>query len=160
MNIRKAKLKDIKQVAEYGVGLMKQHYGFDPYYAPAKNANAIYLKFFKSCINSKTRNLLVAEENGKIVGYSVGVISTKPSVFKIRKFGLISDVFVEKKYRKQGIAKLFLLEQKKWFKSKKLQHIELTVHLKNEEGKKVWAKYGFEDYMVKKRVKIENFNIV
>lgn len=158
MKIRKAKPKDIEQVTEYGVSLLKQHYDFDSYFAPAKNVHEVYQKFFKSCIHAKNRNLLIAEENGKIVGYAVGELGSRPPVFKIRKFGFISDVFVEKKFRKQGISKQFLLELKKWFKSKNLKHIELTVHVKNEVGKKAWGKYGFEDYIIKKKVGMEKFN--
>ena len=154
MQIRKAKLKDIKQTADYGVSLLKYHYDFDPYFAPAKNVNDVYLKFFKRCIYSKNRHLLVAEENGKIIGYAIGELGSRPPVFKIRKIGFISDIFVEKEFRKLGIAKQFLLELNKWFKSKKLKHIEMTVHAKNEIAKKAWAKYGFEDYMIKQRVEI------
>jgi len=159
MDIRKAKLKDIKKVTTYGVTLLKQHYDFDPYFAPSKNVNEVYRKFFKSCIYSKNRHLLVAEENGKIVGYAIGEISSRPPVFKIRKIGFISDVYVEENFRKLGIAKQFLKELKKWFISKKLNHIELTVHVKNETAKIAWAKYGLEDYIIKKRVGMGKFNI-
>ncbi len=159
MIIRKAKLKDINRVTEYGVTLLKQHHAFDPYFAPAKNVNEVYQKFFKSCIYAKNRLLLVAEENKKIVGYAIGEISSRPPVFKIRKIGFISDVFVEKNFRKLGIAKLFLVELKKWFINKNLKHIELTVHVKNEIGKMAWAKYGLEDYIIKKRVEMGKFNI-
>ncbi|MBI2638094.1 GNAT family N-acetyltransferase [Candidatus Peregrinibacteria bacterium] len=160
MEIRKAKLKDIKQITDYGVSLLKQHYELDTYFAPAKNLYEVYRKFFKGCVYSKNRYLLVAEEKGKIVGYAIGELGSRPPVFKIRKFGFISDVFVEKNFRKLGIAKQFLLELKKWFKSKKLNHIELTVHVKNEIGKKAWAKYGLEDYIIKKRVEMEKFSII
>ena len=159
MEIRKAKLKDIKKIIEYGVGLLKQHYAFDSYFAPAKNVHEVYKKFFKGCIYSKNRLLLVAEENGEIIGYAVGELSSRPPVYKIRKMGYISDVFVEKNFRKLGIAKQFLHVLKKWFKAKNIKHIELSVHVKNEIGKKAWAKYGLEDYMIKKRVEMEKFNI-
>lgn len=160
MVIRKAKLRDVKQVTEYGVSLLKLHHEFDPYFAPAKNVYEVYRKFFKGCIYSKNRRLLVAVEKGEIVGYAIGELSSRPPVFKIRKIGFVSDIFVEKKFRKLGIAKQFLRELKIWFKSKKLKHIELTVHVKNEVGKKAWAKYGLEDYIIKKRVEMNKFNIV
>ncbi|HLD31397.1 MAG TPA: GNAT family N-acetyltransferase [Patescibacteria group bacterium] len=159
MIVRKAKLKDVNKITKYGVNLLKQHYAFDPYFAPVKNVNKIYQKFFRSCIYAKTRLLLVAEEDKKIIGYALGEISSRPPVFKIRKTGFISDIFVEKNSRKNGIAKQFLAELKKWFKNKKLKHIELTVHVKNEVGKKAWNNYGLRDSIIKKRVDIEKFNI-
>ena len=39
-----------------------------------------------------------------------------------------------------------------------MKHIEITVHVKNEIGKKVWSKYGFEDYIIKKIVEMGKFN--
>ena len=98
MEIRKAKLKDIKQTTNYGVSLLKYHHDFDSYFAPAKNVYEVYRKFFKGCVYSKNRRLLVAEEKGKIVGYAIGELGSRPPVFKIRKFGFISDVFVEKNF--------------------------------------------------------------
>lgn len=85
---------------------------------------------------------------------------TNPMCLLLLKFGHISDVFVEKNFRKLGVAKQFLKKLKKWFKNKNLKHIELSVHEKNEVGKKAWAKYGLEDYMIKKRVKMGKFNII
>lgn len=159
MEIRKATLKDIKQMIDCALSLLKYHYDFDPYFAPVKNVKDVYQKFFKRCIYSNKRHLLVAEENKKIIGYALGELGSRPPVFKIRKIGFINDVFVERKFRKLGIAKQFLLELYKWFKSKKLEYIELTVHVKNEIGKKAWTKYGFEDYMVKQRIKMGKFDI-
>lgn len=154
MLIRKAKLKDVPKVTEYAIGLLKYHNDLDSYFAPAKDFKEEYRKHIKKCVYSKNRLLLVAEEDNEIVGYAMGELGSRPPIFKIRKFGFVSDVFVYEKFRKSGIAKLFLKELFKWFKFKKLQHIELTVHAKNEIGAKAWAKHGFEDYMRKQRLLI------
>jgi GNAT superfamily N-acetyltransferase len=154
MLIRKAKLKDLHQVSKHAVSMLKYHHTLDPYFAPAKNVQEVYQKFFKKCIYSKNKLLLVAEENNKIVGYALGALGLRAPVFQIRKVGLINDVFVEKDFRKLGLAKQFLLELNKWFKSKKLKHVELTVHSENEIGKKAWAKSGFKGYMIKERTEI------
>jgi len=160
MEIRKAKLKDITQIADFAVSLLKYHHDIDSYFAPAKDVKDVYRKFFKRCIYSKNRYLLVAEEDNKVIGYALGELGSRPPVFKIRKIGFISDMFVDKNFRKSGIAKQFLAKLFIWFKSKKLKYIELTVHVKNEIGNKAWAKYGFEDYMKKQRVELGKFNII
>jgi ribosomal protein S18 acetylase RimI-like enzyme len=159
MKIRKAKLKDVEQVAVYGVGLLKQHCGLDSYFAPAKDVKEVYRKFFKRCVFSKNRHLLVAEENGKIVGYALGELGSRPPVFKIRKIGFINDVFVAEEFRHHGIATQFLCELKRWFRSKNLEHIEISVHVENPLAKKVWEKYGFEEYMIKQRVEMAKFEV-
>lgn len=152
--IRKAKVGDIPAVVRLALGLLEYHSKFDPYYAPAKDVEAVYTKFLKKCAFSSKRQLLVAEFGDELVGYALGEIGFRPPVFKMRKIGFINDMFVVKKHRKTGIGKLFLDNLIKWFKSKKLTYAELTVHVKNEIGKRVWAKFGFKGYIIKQRIKL------
>ena len=159
MEIRKAKLKDITQITNYGLELLKYHQGIDLYFTPDKNAKEFYQKLFKKFIYSKNSNLLVAEDCGKIIGYALGGIHPRMPIFKIKRIGSINDIFIIKKFRKTGISKLFLIEMKKWFKNKKIKYIELSVHIENKIGKKVWLRYGFEDYMLKQRIEIEKLHL-
>ena len=159
MIIRKAKIKDISTIVQLAMELLKYHKDFDSYYAPAKNAKEVYAKFFKNCIYSTTKQLLVAEDGDEIAGYALGEISSRPPVFKIRNIGTINDMFVAEKFRKSGLAKQLLTELLNWIKSKKskypkLDYIELSVHTKNLIGQKAWAKYGFKEFMSKQRMKL------
>jgi len=154
MKIRKAKLKDLPRLAKLGVELLKYHAEFDPYFAPNKDVEKVYFKFFKRCIHSGNRRLLIAKEKDSIIGYSLGKISKRPPVFKTREMGFVNDMYVISKFRKQGVANMFLEELFAWFKSKKLRNIEIHVHTKNEIGKKAWAKYGFKEYMTELRIEI------
>jgi len=147
-------LKDLPKLSEFGVELLKFHVKFDPYFTPDKNAKNTYSKFFKKCIYSGNKNLLVAEKNRSIVGYALGEIRKRPPVFKLKKIGFVNDMYVKKNFRRQGIARLFLDELFSWFKSKKLNHVELHVHAENEIGKIAWAKYGFKEYMKELRTKM------
>lgn len=159
MEIRKARLGDVEGVISQATKLLKQHAAFDSYFTPSKEVYNVYKKFLTGCVHAKNRHLLVAKDSGKIIGYAIGEIGTRPPGFKIRKLGFISDVYVEEKYRRRGITKQFLIELKKWFKEKKLNYVELTVHVKNDVGMKVWSKYGFKGYIIKKRVAIGDFDI-
>lgn len=159
MTIRKAKIKDVAKLVLLAIDLLKYHENFDPYFTPAKDVKDVYAKFFKGCIFSTTKQLLVAEHDRDIIAYALGEISSRPSVFKIRNIGVINDMFVAKKFRKTRIAKKLLAELLCWFKDKglkypRLNYVELSVHTKNEIGQKAWAKYGFKEFMSKQRMKI------
>ncbi|MCL0056503.1 GNAT family N-acetyltransferase [Dehalococcoidia bacterium] len=154
MLVRKAKIKDLPRVTELAVALLKYHENLDPYFTAAKDVEAVYLKFFKTCIYSPKRLLLVVEENSEIVGYALGESASRPPVFKIRRIGVINDMFVVEKLRKCGIAKIFLEQLFIWFRSKQLDYVQLGVHVRNQTGKKAWAKYGFEDFMSTQRAEI------
>jgi len=159
MNIRKATQQDIEQLTKYGIILLKQHSDLDPYFEPIETVDTVYRKFLEGCLNSDDKLLLVAEKNGELLGYAAGIIQARSPIFKINENGYINDVFVLEEFRKLGIAKMFLIELKKWFESKGIKYIELSVHAKNAVGKKTWANFGFEAYEMKERVAIEDFNI-
>ena len=160
MEIRKAKPQDIEQITKFGVILLKQHSDLDPYFTPVKTVDKVYRKFLEGCLDSEDKLLLVAENNGKLVAYTVGEIQSRSLIFEISENGYINDVFVVEEFRKLGIARKFLSELKNWFKSKDIKYIELSVHAKNEIGIKTWAKFGFDDYEIKKIVEMEKFNII
>ncbi|MDD2196559.1 MAG: GNAT family N-acetyltransferase [Bacteroidales bacterium] len=160
MKIRRANLQDIEQVTKYGLILLKQHSELDPYFTPIESVDKVYRNFLEKCLNSENRLLLVAKKNGKLIGYAAGEIQARSPIFKIAENGYINDVFVEGEYRKLGIARKFLIELKKWFESKGVEHVELSVLVKNEIGKKTWAKFGFETYEIKQRVEMGSFNII
>ncbi len=155
MIIRKAKLKDLNQIIDFALDLLKIHEDFDPFFKPAKDARKRYYKHFKRCIYSRNSHLLVVEENGKLLGYSLGEINKRSPVFKLREIGYISDVYVTASARKKGIAKLFLKELFAWFKSKKIHCIELIVHAENDIATKAWSKCGFEHIESRRRIMID-----
>ena len=159
MVIRKAKLQDIEQITKYGIILLKQHSDLDPYFAPIETVDKVYRKFLEGCLNSENKLLLVAENNGKLMGYAAGEIQTRSPIFRISENGYINDVFVEEEFRELGIARKFLTELKNWFESKNIKHIELSILANNVIAKKTWATFGFEAYEIKKRVKIGEFKI-
>jgi len=135
--LRPAKLKDLPRLAELGLALLKYHQEFDPYFAPARDARATYLKYFRSCIYSRKKLLLVAESEDKIIAYSLANLGTRPRdsrraaihsflrppVFQIRKIGHLNDMFIAPQFRRQGLGKKLLAENYKWFKKHKITHI-------------------------------------
>ncbi len=159
MEIRKATLQDLEQVLKYGLILLKQHSDLDPYFEPTKTVDKVYRKFLEGCLYSENKLFLIAENNEKLMGYATGEIQTRSPIFKITEYGYINDVFVAGEFRRLGIAGKFLTELKKWFESKSIKHVELSVLANNEIGKKTWAKFGFETYEIKKRVEMRKFEI-
>ncbi|MFA6617972.1 MAG: GNAT family N-acetyltransferase [Candidatus Neomarinimicrobiota bacterium] len=159
MNIRKAEPQDIEDLVKHGLSLLKQHSELDPYFTPSDTADKIYQKFFDGCLHSEDKLLLVADNKGKVVAYAAAEIQARSPVFKIRENGYINDIFVEKEFRKLGIARKFLKEFKEWFKSKNIDYVELSVLANNQIAQKTWGKFGFNSYKNKQRVEMGAFNI-
>jgi len=149
MIVRKAKIKDVKEISSLHYFLMKYHRKIDKYYSFKKNCKAIYSKYIRKLIRSKNALVVVAVVNKKIVGYMLGKIEKRPPVLKVGKFGHLNDAFVLKKYRNQGIGKRLTEEFMQWFKSKKIKIVELEVDVRNKIGLKAWGSLGFKPFMKK-----------
>ncbi|MCC6643531.1 GNAT family N-acetyltransferase, partial [Candidatus Peregrinibacteria bacterium] len=147
-------LKDIPQIAQLGLAILKFHQKIDPYFKAAPDALKSYQKYFRSCIYSRKSLLLVAEFEGQIIGYSLSQLVNRPPVFAIQKIGLISDVFIMEKFRRQGLSKKLLQENYRWFKKHQRHHVHLIYHQKNPLASQAWPKQGYQQFMSYNRLKI------
>lgn len=152
--VREARLSDLDCLVDLGVGMVEYHVMFDECFAPGPMVQAAYRRLFRSSMRSKSRLLLVADCRGVPVGYALAELRRKPPVFKSRRYGAISDMFVAAKYRRRGIGKKFMRVMKGWFRKKGITRIELTVHSKNKIGLRAWESFGFEDHMRKMKARI------
>ncbi|MCD6503535.1 MAG: ribosomal-protein-alanine N-acetyltransferase [Thermoplasmata archaeon] len=81
--------------------------------------------------------MLIAEEDGKLVGFVIGSLSTEES-------GRILVLFVKKDYRGRGVGKALMKEILRRFLVKYcVKEVTLEVHEKNETAIKLYEKLGF-----------------
>ncbi|MGI0133676.1 MAG: GNAT family N-acetyltransferase [Candidatus Micrarchaeaceae archaeon] len=97
---------------------------------------------FKASIRNKKGIFLVAEDNGKIIGFSYSAIEGKTYASMV--YNLVTP-----KYRGQGLGKRFVREREKWLRKRGIGAayllatnqgiIRMMKHLGYKEGKKlVW----------------------
>lgn len=147
MIIRKAQKRDLDSLTSMSYELEKFHQRLSPKFFLSVNNNfkASMKKVFNSFLRSPLKIILVAEVNGQVVGYISGQITTKKSPqFKVRTVGAIYELFVQEKFRKQGVAQRLMTELCAWFKSKKVGQAEVTVTITNERAKRLYFKQGFK----------------
>ena len=155
VQIRKAKRDDIDRIVELNKQLTDYHRRLDKYYKPGSEIKKTFRKYLlEDIIGKRNTRVLVAEINGKIIGYFIGKIKKTKPIIVPKKVGRISDAFVEKEYRKSGIGRAMFRELIKWFKENKIKYVELSVHSKNEIGIKAWQKFGFKEFLKTMRLKI------
>lgn len=130
-NYRKATKKDLDVLCLLWDKLNKSHIKYHQSYLLAKNHPSTLRKFLKERLEDKKSLAYLAEHQGKIIGFVLGRIKERPPIFKLKREGSISDVFVEENYRKKGIGceltKILLKE----FSRKKLKLVGLTVDVDN-----------------------------
>lgn len=153
-SIRKANVRDMDELINFEKKITLMHEKLDNFYKEVGNTEREKKKSFQEHLKSKDSLLLVAEENGKLIGYILSYITKRPGIFKEKKSGHISSIYVLEKYQNKGAARSLVEETYKWFRKKKIRYIELTVHTKNKEGVRFWDSMGFETITLRKRKKL------
>lgn len=162
MIIRKARLKDVPEIAELWMEFRKEHNSIvrrgnprlKPYTIHRKDAKEEFRSFARKNIRSRNGRVVVAEEDGKLVGYALFYIKKSSPVYTNRLFGHISEFFVIKEYRRRKVSSLFRDEAIKFFRKKGLKHMSIDVSPTNSDARKIYKKWGFQEYHIEMRRRI------
>nr|MCU0344259.1 GNAT family N-acetyltransferase [Ignavibacterium sp.] len=96
-----------------------------------------------SAIKDPNTLVLVAQHKTEIIGCAYIIIKSGSLDFGPEKIGYICDVYVDKSYRRLGIAKRFLSEAIAWLKIREIHTLEASWSVHSEEAKKTWPALGF-----------------
>lgn len=162
MRIREAYINDIKTLVNIWEKFLVEHDGIVTRNNPRlkkmnlrnDNARVLYEKFISDNIQSENGVVFVAEENGQIVGYSLGLIKDEIPIFQMKRYGYISDLYVEREFRGKGVASKLKDEMFSWFKNKGIEYASVGFYADNPMAHEVYKKWGFFDYKIEARIKI------
>lgn len=105
-------------------------------------------KYFLGIIEKPEGCILVAEVDGKTVGYLEGKVRNTFSYRIKMKMADLESLLVEKSFRGKGIGKSLVKEFILWCESKKVTRIAVTSSEKNREAIKFYEVIGFLKYNV------------
>ena len=165
MEIRKATKKDVLQLSE----LFRQEIEYQQHLACDYELlpNFDWIAYTEKKLKDLNRLILVAEPGGNMAGFiDVRIIDYAPnngykSIFQIiRRFsrksislpikpmrrGFIEDCYVIPSFRKKGIGSRLVISAMKWFQSKQISRIQLSLVARNKEGEAFWRKSGFDTF--------------
>jgi len=119
MIVREFEYEDIQQIMEIA------YYSLDDYYSP---------DFFINIWQVSPRGFLVAEEDGNIIGFVLGVISEASTL-------RILMICVREEYRRMGIGSTLLNKITNRFDG--LRRIHLEVKVTNTDAIRLYRRHGF-----------------
>ena len=125
--IRKAELKDANIVNNFLTKLIKDEKKYDTNI----NDNFVVHTFYENFIEDEQNCCLIAEYNGKIIGYLYGFVQNNGNIY-INIITQLDAMFADNEYRKLGIGNALIGEFKKWSKEKNAKYIELKVCNNND----------------------------
>ncbi|MBE6153658.1 MAG: GNAT family N-acetyltransferase [Firmicutes bacterium] len=138
--IRKAELKDANIVNNFLTKLIKDEKKYDTNI----NDNFVVHTFYENFIEDEQNCCLIAEYNGKIIGYLYGFVQNNGNTY-INIITQLDAMFVDNEYRKLGIGNALIGEFKNWSKEKNAKYIELKVCNNNDNAISLYKKNGFKN---------------
>jgi ribosomal protein S18 acetylase RimI-like enzyme len=147
MLIRKGKETDLPSIKEIFKEFVQLHVEIDPCFKKIDQHDEIFTRYILNNLKNEKTNVLVAELDGVVVGYSIGQIQERPPIYEQCLCGHIDNMAVLAECRRKGIGEKLFQEIKSWFRSQGIERIELFVAIKNEESINFWRKMGFEPYL-------------
>jgi ribosomal protein S18 acetylase RimI-like enzyme len=124
--------------------------------AAAPNGAARYTKRLIQRLDDPFTRILVAEEDGRVVGFALGtILDLLPDIFDIEPGGYLADIFVDPAWRKRGVGRALVEAMLQWFHEQQVRYIELSVAVRNAEAIAFWKSVGGREVMLRMRIDVK-----
>jgi ribosomal protein S18 acetylase RimI-like enzyme len=152
MNIRKARVTDIEAIHSLDRESIKYHEQFDKdFYTVSESCFKLKKESQVKAMKSQSDLILVAEMNGKVVGYIWGRVE---KVMK-EKSGKVQEIIVTSQQRGKGIGKALMKQMLNFFKEKGCIISETEVFVENVAAIKAYESAGFKKREYKMQLHID-----
>lgn len=103
MKIRKATEEDLEKVVEFWRKFMSYHEEYHSRYITLKDeAEQIFKRDLRENLEDDEELILIAEDEGKKIGYVSASVEEHPEIFQEEKIGKINELYVEKNHIKRS----------------------------------------------------------
>ncbi len=155
--VRAARVEDTDAVAALWKRLVDYHRELDLDLPPATaDGPQRYARSLAERIGDSHTRTFVAEANGQIVGYVLGVlVDFAPEMFEQEPSGFLADIYVDEAYRRAGVGRRLVHKLTDWFRSQDIPYYEWHVAARNPEGVKFWKAMGGRDVMLRMRADLD-----
>jgi ribosomal protein S18 acetylase RimI-like enzyme len=92
--------------------------------------------------------LVVAEVDGRIVGFALGAMQTDARIYSVGPVGFIHDLWVEEGQRRAGIGRQLVVAAIEHFRQHGAEQVRLDSAFANEPAQRLFANVGFRPAVV------------
>lgn len=148
VHIRPAVLTDLEVLESFQQKLVHHERPFD---SGIPQEGIVEYYDVKTLILADDVLFLVAEVDGRIVGCGNGQIRKNLKWAVNEYIGYVGLMYVEERYRRQGIARRIVESIVDWFHERDIQHITLQVYKDNTSAVDAYRCFGFRDFVLQMR---------
>jgi ribosomal protein S18 acetylase RimI-like enzyme len=154
--IRPAEERDRVDLGRMAAVLVRMHHAFDPQrfliFEPIEEGYGRWL--VRETTNEKAF-VLVAEHEGKVVGYVYGTLDGRDWMALRDACGVLQDIFVDEPSRRSGVAKQLLEALSERLKERGAPRVVLSTAAKNEGAQRFFESMGFRRTMIEMTRELE-----
>jgi ribosomal protein S18 acetylase RimI-like enzyme len=148
--IRQATTADVRELGRLGALLVQTHHDFDSkrFIAVTPQTEAGYSAFLGAQLEEPNSTVLVAEENGQVIGYAYAAVEGRDYMSLRGPAGVLYDIIVDPEHRGRGIGRRLLGATLAFLKERGAPRVVLSTADRNEPAQRLFASNGFRRTMV------------
>ena len=148
--VRSATPADLPSIGRLGALLIEEHHDYDPqrFLAARPGTPAGYASFISTQLEDQDKAILVAEDNGDVIGYAYAAVEGYDYMALRGPAGVLHDIIVEPEHRGRGVGRLLLHAALAFFKSRGAPRVVLWTAERNEAAQQLFASVGFRRTMI------------
>jgi ribosomal protein S18 acetylase RimI-like enzyme len=156
MEIRPATADDVPGVLPMVEQIGALHESWDPAkYGRLPNFSERYRRWMIAQAQNPTSVFLVAEHEGRLVGFLIGTTDREIPIYRIEQYGFIHDLWVEERYRNEGIGRQMVTLAIERFKQIGASQVRLETAEPNDIARKLFETCGFRTSAVSMLLEID-----
>ncbi len=156
LNIRPATPDDVPAVLPMVAKVCAFHERLDPAkYGFLTSPERMYERWLVSRAKDPRGVFLVAEASPvKLVAFLVGTVEPEIGIYRLKEFGFIHDLWVEVKYRNEGIGRQMVTLAVERFREIGVKQVRLDAAYANELARGLFLACGFRPSIVEMLIEL------
>lgn len=148
--VRRAAPGDATALGRLGAILVAVHHGFDTdrFIPPGPGTERGYGRFLASELERNEAVVLVAEQQGAVVGYAYAGLEGPDWMTLRGPAGVIYDLVVDPERRHEGIGRLLLEQMLAALRERGAPRVLLSAATQNETAQRLFSSLGFRPTMI------------
>ena len=150
VTIRPASPADVPAIGRLGALLVKTHHDFDPqrFIAATPRTEHGYGSYLGSLLRDQEIVILVAEEDGEVLGYTYAGVEGYDYMALRGPAGALYDIVVDPAHRGHGVGRMLLDATLAALEARGAPRVVLSTAEQNEPAQRLFARAGFRRTMI------------
>lgn len=150
ITIRRATPADLPALGRLGALLVREHHDFDPKrFIPATSeTEAGYAWYLGTQLEVTNVTVMVAEENGDVVGYTYAGLEGRDYMALRGPAGALYDIVVDPAKRRRGVGRLLIDAALAFLKDLGAPRVVLSTATRNDAAQHLFESVGFRRTMI------------